>query len=85
MYSPQAILVELESGRVLAEQDTQAKIYPASLTKIMTAIVALENTENVEETVVLPSDLFMDLYAQGASMAGLNQEKRFRNFSKFNE
>ena len=49
LYSPYAILVDLESGNVLAEHDAQAKIYPASLTKIMTAVLAIENTENMQE------------------------------------
>ena len=36
------ILLDLDNGRVLAEQDADKKIYPASTTKIMTAILALE-------------------------------------------
>jgi D-alanyl-D-alanine carboxypeptidase (penicillin-binding protein 5/6) len=36
-------LVELKSGRVLLEQDSTRRLPPASLTKIMTALVALES------------------------------------------
>ena len=36
-------LVELKSGRVLLEQDATRRLPPASLTKIMTALVALES------------------------------------------
>lgn len=70
LYSPYAILVDLDSGNTLAEHDAQTRIYPASLTKIMTAILAIENTENMEEVITLPSDFFRKLYAENASMAG---------------
>ena len=36
-------LVELKSGRVLLEKDATRRLPPASLTKIMTALVALES------------------------------------------
>jgi D-alanyl-D-alanine carboxypeptidase (penicillin-binding protein 5/6) len=36
-------LVELKSGRVLLEQDATRRLPPASLTKIMTALVAMES------------------------------------------
>ena len=37
------ILIDLKTGRVLAEQNADQKLGPASTTKIMTAILALEN------------------------------------------
>ena len=36
----------------------------------MTAILAIENTEDLEEIVQLPDEIFPPLYAQNASMAG---------------
>ena len=36
-------LVELKSGRVLLEKDATRRLPPASLTKIMTALIALES------------------------------------------
>ncbi|HHW31892.1 MAG TPA: D-alanyl-D-alanine carboxypeptidase [Clostridiaceae bacterium] len=39
------ILMDIKSGQVLCEKDSEnKKLYPASTTKIMTAIVALENS-----------------------------------------
>lgn len=70
LYSKYVILEDLASGEVLAEKRSQEKIYPASLTKIMTAIVAIENIENLEEILAVPYEIFPDLYAQEASMAG---------------
>lgn len=40
--APSAVLIEAESGRVLFAKNKDAPMYPASITKIMTGIVALE-------------------------------------------
>ena len=47
-----AILIDAETGRVLVEENAFEKLPMASTTKIMTAIVALENG-NVDDTVVV--------------------------------
>lgn len=78
LYSPYAILVDLASGDCLAEHDAQARIYPASLTKIMTAVLAVENTADMEEVITLPTDFFQQLYAEDASMAGFQPGERVR-------
>lgn len=78
LYSPYAILVDLDSGNSLAECDAQVRIYPASLTKIMTAVLAVENTEDMEEVITLPAEFFSKLYAEGASMAGFQPGERAR-------
>ena len=41
--SQAAVVMESETGQVLFEQGMQEKMYPASITKVMTAIVALEH------------------------------------------
>lgn len=78
LYSPYAILVDLDSGTVLKEKNSTDRIYPASLTKIMTAILAIENTEDLEEIVQLPDEIFPPLYAQNASMAGFQPGEEVR-------
>nr|WP_308624012.1 D-alanyl-D-alanine carboxypeptidase [uncultured Eisenbergiella sp.] len=70
LYSPVCILEELDSGEILASRQKAERIYPASLTKIMTAILAIENTPDLEQTIPLPDSLFSTLYIQNASMAG---------------
>ena len=40
--SPAALLMDSSSGKILYEKNTNEKRYPASLTKVMTAIVVLE-------------------------------------------
>lgn len=70
LYSSNAVLIEAGSGKVLAEKNADEQIYPASLTKIMTVLLAVEACPNLDEPVTVPEDIFAALQAQGASMAG---------------
>lgn len=70
LYSSYAILIDLTDNKILGEHNSQERMYPASLTKIMTAIIAIENTNNLEEVITLPIDIFEKLYSENASMAG---------------
>ncbi|AFS79013.1 putative D-alanyl-D-alanine carboxypeptidase [Gottschalkia acidurici 9a] len=70
LYSSNAILISLDDNEVLIDKSSNKRIYPASLTKIMTAILAIENLPNLNEKIYLSEDMFQELYSQGASMAG---------------
>lgn len=43
--SPNAILIDADTGRILYEKNAYESAYPASTTKILTAILTLENCE----------------------------------------
>lgn len=74
--SKYAILIDAEKGEVLAEKDGDAKIYPASMTKIMTMIVAYENLNSLDDTFEMTLDITDPLYVENASVAGfLNGEQ----------
>lgn len=49
VYAQSAIVMEADSGVILYAKDMEAKHYPASITKIMTALVTLEHCELDEE------------------------------------
>ncbi len=49
VYAESAIVMEADTGMILYAKDMEAKNYPASITKIMTALVTLENCELDEE------------------------------------
>jgi serine-type D-Ala-D-Ala carboxypeptidase (penicillin-binding protein 5/6) len=51
-----AIIIETETGKVLWEKDADTKRYPASTTKIMTALLMLENL-TADELVTAPPDI----------------------------
>ena len=46
-----AIIMDYDSGKILWEKNSSEKLYPASTTKIMTGIVAIENITNLNEIV----------------------------------
>lgn len=41
--APVALLMDAKTGKIIYEKNAHEKVYPASTTKIMTAILALEN------------------------------------------
>lgn len=52
LNSKSAIVIDAKTGTVIYEKDSLTKMYPASLTKIATAIYAIEKG-NMDETVVI--------------------------------
>lgn len=55
-----AILIDADTGRVLYEKNADEKAYPASTTKIMTSLIAIEKLEELksplDQEVLIPSD-----------------------------
>ena len=49
-----AIIMDYDSGKILWEKNSSEKLYPASITKIMTGIVAIENITDLNEIVKIP-------------------------------
>lgn len=70
IYSETALLLSTNDGKVLYEKNKDEKIYPASLTKMMTTIVALENMVSLDDLVLITQDDFKDVYENGAAVAG---------------
>ena len=50
------VVMETSTGRILASKDENKQLPMASLTKIITAIVAIENTEDLDEPLKIPAD-----------------------------
>ena len=51
-----AILIDGETGQILYEKNSHKRLYPASTTKIMTAILAIEKG-NMEDTVTIDEEI----------------------------
>jgi D-alanyl-D-alanine carboxypeptidase (penicillin-binding protein 5/6) len=75
MNSPHAILVRLKDHTIMMQKNSNQRIYPASLTKIMTAIVAIEKLPDLHEKIKLPNLMFKELYKADASMAGFQPDE----------
>lgn len=71
LYSYAAVLMN-KNGDVIYSMNEDEQIYPASLTKIMTAIVAIENLDNLDDTVSIPGDIYDYIAAEQASTAGFS-------------
>ena len=69
-----AILYELNTDTILLEQDADMKLFPASTTKLMTALVALEYG-NPEDVVTVTNEAIDGLYEQGSASYLLNGEQ----------
>ncbi len=70
LHSSHAVLVNLDENKILLDKNSEEIIYPASLTKIMTVLVAIENIRELNEKILLPQSIFANLYEKNASMAG---------------
>ena len=75
IYSPTVILIDSNSGKILYERNINEKMYPASVTKIMTAIIAIENC-SLEEMAIVKTNAVMTVPA-GHSIANLQIGEEF--------
>ncbi len=73
--STYALLVDVDENRVIAERGSNVKIYPASLTKLMTLVVAIEHIEDVNATFLMTDEILAPHYAANASMAGFQSNE----------
>lgn len=72
--SPYAILFDLKTGAVLYEKSASERVYPASLTNIMTAVLVLENS-NLEE-LATASETALSNVSPGDNKMGIIKEER---------
>lgn len=74
--SSSAVLIKAADGEVLFEKNSTERIFPASITKIMTAVIVLENMEDLNQKVLLSKEVFN--YTSQASVAGFLQDEEVR-------
>ncbi len=67
-----AVLIDVKNNVVVAASDAEERIYPASLTKIMTLIVAVENCPDLDVTFTMTADILDPLLIENASVAGFS-------------
>ncbi|MDD9149986.1 D-alanyl-D-alanine carboxypeptidase [Sporolactobacillus sp. CQH2019] len=78
LNSPNVILIRLKDHTLLMQKNSEEKIYPASLTKMMTAIVAIENLPDLKKKITLTDSVFQGLSEADASMAGFQPDENVR-------
>ena len=79
--SKSALLYSIDTDDVIFSKNADAKRYPASLTKLMTAYIVVKNCKNLDEVVTVDSDWFEELLGSGSTVANLKdgEELTVRN------
>ena len=72
LYSDHILLIRLEDFETIREYQSTDAIYPASLTKIMTGILAIEALDNFDEKIIIQPEWIRTLKEKNASMAGFS-------------
>lgn len=69
IYSSGSVLIEAKTGKILLQKDMNKQLYPASTTKILTAILAIENL-NLDSKLTASRSAVMSI-PSGYSNAGI--------------
>ena len=75
IYSEAAILIEAKTGKILYDKDIYSRMYPASTTKILTAIIAIENCDLEEKAKASYRAVFS--VKSGYSIANIQEGESF--------
>ena len=70
VYSDYALMIRLKDDAVLFDKASTEKMYPASMTKIMTCILGIENVPEIDGEITIRQEYIDAHYAEGASRAG---------------
>ena len=70
--SAYAIVVDLDNETILAEKEARTVISPASMTKILTLLVAAEHVTDLDDTFTMTIDITDYCYVNGCSVVGLD-------------
>lgn len=73
--SEYGVLLDVSNNTVIAGKRYNEKIYPASMTKVMTLIIAVENIKDLQSTWPVNFDVLNYLYVEGASVAGFSADE----------
>ena len=70
IFGKHIAVIDVTDNTLIAGKSPDERIYPASMTKVMTLIVAVEHIQSLDQTVVLEQEDIGHLYAEDASCAG---------------
>ena len=65
-----AVVFDLDQGTILGEKNSSVTMNPASMTKVMTLLVAVENLPDLEKKITITQDIVDYVKARGASNCG---------------
>ena len=65
--STYSILIDASTGEIVAGQNEKDRMYPASMTKVMTLLVAVEHIKNLDDTIYVSQEAADWSYSHGGS------------------
>ncbi|MDP4132821.1 MAG: D-alanyl-D-alanine carboxypeptidase family protein [Bacillota bacterium] len=78
ILAPSAILINADTGEILLSKDANSKRYPASTTKVMTALLAIENCD-MNDTITISNNAVMSI-AWDSTKLGLYEGEKFKMY-----
>ncbi len=75
IHSETAILIDADENTVIAAKNCDATVYPASMTKVMTLLAAVEAIDDLDKETFIPIEIIDRLYRQGATTSGLRSDE----------
>lgn len=75
IYSDFAVLLDVQSNEILACRGAELRISPASMTKLMTLLVCIENITDYNATYTITYEMISPLIEQEAARAGFEDQE----------
>ena len=72
LYAESALLMDMDTGEILLSKNSRVRMYPASTTKIMTMILAVESGIPLDQQVTIPKEA--DDVPEGSSVIGIKSK-----------
>ena len=84
LKSDSALLVDASSGKILFEKNANQKLFPASITKIMTALLVMESIDKGEISLDEKVTISDNAWKMGGSQVflGVGEEQTVENLLK---
>ncbi|MCM1175142.1 MAG: serine hydrolase [Blautia sp.] len=70
VFSEHAILVDTAGEEILAMKDAKSRLVPASMTKVLTLLVAVEHIDDLDDEFVITSEITDYCFRNDCSVAG---------------
>jgi len=68
--SDYAVVIDRTSGEILAEKNAKTIVNPASMTKVLTVLVAAEHVTNLDDSFTIPVEITDYCFSHGCSAVG---------------
>lgn len=75
IVSSSAILVDTETSNIVAQREAMKRIDPASMTKILTLLVAVEHIDNLDDIFTITPEITDYSYVNDCSNAGFEKNE----------